>query len=73
MATAPAITSGEMAPPQQVAEQQQVQPRQQGKTISVDRLCNSVVINIEKADGKGYDRIRTEVISIIKETFNDYA
>lgn len=73
MATAPAITSGEMAPPQQVAEQQQVQPRQQGKTISVDRLCNSVVINIEKADDKGYDRIRTEVMSIIKETFNDYA
>lgn len=73
MATAPAITSGEMAPPQQVAEQQQVQPRQQGKTISVDRLCNSVVINIEKADGKGYDRIRTEVMSIIKETFDDYA
>lgn len=72
MALAPPISSGEMAPPQQVAEQRVEQPRQKN-AISVDRLCNSVVINIEKADGKGYEHIRTEVLKIIKEAFDDYA
>lgn len=76
MALAPPISSGEMAPPQQVAQQvaeQRVEQPRNKNSISVDRLCNSVVINIEKADGKGYEHIRTEVLKIIKEAFDNYA
>lgn len=72
MAVAPTISPGEMAPPQLATEQRIEQPRQQ-KSISVDRLCNSVIINIESADGKGYERIRKEVMEVIKNTFEDYA
>lgn len=72
IATAPAISTGEMTPPLLSNEQYVEQPRQQ-KSVNVDRLCNSVVINIESADGKGYERIRKEVLEVVKNVFEDYA
>lgn len=72
----PPPSPGGMGVPPVAAPSEDVRPGERGKaraTVRVDRLCNSVVINIEKADGRGYEQIRSEVLKIIKEAFEDYA
>lgn len=41
-------------------------------TISVDRFCDSIVINIASSDGKGHDAIRHEIQQVIKQVIEDY-
>ncbi|KAA6348040.1 hypothetical protein EZS27_004492 [termite gut metagenome] len=38
-----------------------------GKTVYVDKVCESIVIHVENTDGKGIDTIREEITNVLNE------
>lgn len=40
---------------------------QKQKTLNLDKFCDQIVIHIANANDKGYDKIRSEIIKVLKE------
>lgn len=42
------------------------------KPVRMERFCDSIVINIASADGKGHDQIRQEITGVLEQMLNQY-
>lgn len=42
------------------------------KSITMQKFCDSIVIQIDKADSKGYDQIQQEVEAQLKKMLDEY-
>lgn len=43
------------------------------KAVAVDRICNSLIINVQNSDSKGHEQIRSEITEVLEEILDDYA
>jgi len=38
-----------------------------GRSITVDRVCEQIVINVQNTDGQGVDEIRSRILEVLNE------